>query len=685
MKTISRAPAVRALPLGAFGAVLALLLVLIPGGLASASDAENLLLNSNLSAGTTMPDDWHPSRREGCESFQWLHPKGASAELRIVDAPGNDAAWTQEVSVTPGWYYLSADIRVEGDQPGAAFLAVKQGGRYEAAVWRNQDWARNGFYIRVESDHPLEVQCGLASPVLRTKVSCRNITLVRTPGVPPAGARQFELRHPASHSGGAINWISVWLLVLLGVSGFTYYRYSDDEASAASTSHKSRLRSDLLGLSPKASRDAVILSFALLLVGIMVLSRVDFIPGHGFTFVTPAAVRSDEPHYIMVINSLLFDHDFELQDDYERVAQGGLDAGARFQRHELDHHTLLVNRRTGHHAFASIDSPNSVAPCDPEFTSSDDVYEVSAHPPGFPILMALALAPFRPAMSDVESDAAIILALVSWLGALVTYWAGRSAGMGRAKAMLAVFLLMGASTWLAYSRSFFSEATIGLALILALWALIADRPILAGLTLAFAAFLKPPFAIIGIAFIINEIAGGRRQNAIKIAIVLAACGIPVMLFNYWLALTPVISGNSSWIRGASFQSLYDTFLEPGHGLLYFVPWSIIAFITIASAFLKRHSQAEGKLLRQMGLPIVLYLALLSCSGTGPGLCYGPRYWVPFLPWFALATADSLSRARRPALIACGVLVALAVLIAIPGALRYPDIFSRVPWAAWQAG
>ncbi len=621
-----------------------------------------------------MPDYWHPSRRSGCESFQWARLKDAPGKLSIVNAPGDDAAWTQTVSVLPGWYDLGAELQTRGAWMGGAFLAIQQGKSFASAFWPSEEWARHDIYVHIFKGGPVEVQCGLTSPNLRTTVSCRNVSLTKI-AAPPAGARQFELakQQPLSFEE-AINWTTVWLILLLGTLGFIYYRYADGVAFSATAG---TISTDSL------STRGVVVLFGLLLAGILALTRIEWTPGAGFSIVTPQAARSDEPHYILLINSLLFDHDFELQDDYARVAQGGLDAGVRFQNVPLDRHTLLVNKRTGHHAFASIDSPDSVVPCDPEFILADDVYEVSAHPPGFSMLMALAIAPFHPSVGDAEYYAALVLAIISWLGALMTFVAGRGVGMSRAKGMFAVALLIGASSWLAYSRSFFPEATIGLGLIVALWALTTDRPVVAGFGVAFAAILKPPLAVVGIGFIINEFRAGRRQNAIKLGLVMALCGAPMMVFNYWLAKTFVISGNSSWLRGASLKSIYDTFFEPGHALLYFIPWAIIAFIAIARSF--RSDAPEAKLLRQMALPLLLFLVLLSCSGTGPGLCYGPRYWVPFLPWFALATIEDVSRARRPALVACGILVLIAALFAIPGALRYPDIFSRVPWAAWKAG
>ena len=668
-------------------AVLALSLVLILSARSSASGEENLLLNSDLSAGTSMPDHWKPSRRVGCESFEWSHSPGAPGELRISDAPGKDAAWTQKISVSPGWYHLSADLRAEdAGHTGGAYLAIISGAVAALVPWHPASWERDGLYFRAGADNnPIEVRCGLISPTHRTKAFFRDIKLTKASGAHPAGAQQFDLDKkshlPRSSGQAVVRWTTISLVILLGTLGFIYYRFADGadipsrplrESSALSTS-----------VPHDARRTAgVALIFGLLLVVILAVPRVEWLPGAGLSMVKPAATMSDEPFYILLINSLLFDHDFELQADYQRIARGGSDAGAGFRGRELDHHTILVNQRTGRHALASSNARGSAIPCDPEFTPSDDVYEVSAHPPGFSILVALAILPLRPAIGDVEGDAAIVLALISWLGALTTYLVGRKVGMGRAQAMMATLLLVSASSWLAYSRSFFPDSTIGLALILALWALIADLPILAGLGTAAAAMLKPPFAVVGVGFIINEICQGRRRNAAKLGLVLASCGLTMLAFNYWMARTPVISGSEGWFFASGLQQFYDTFLHPSHGLFFFVPWTVVAFIAIGRTL--GGIGPNSKLLRQMAAPMALYIVVLSCFGGTPGLSYGPRYWVPFLPWLALATIEGVRGARRPALLACGFLVLLGVLVAIPGALRYPQIFSRPPWAAWKA-
>ena len=93
--------------------------------------------------------------------------------------------------------------------------------------------------------------------------------------------------------------------------------------------------------------------------------------------------------------------------------------------------------------------------------------------------------------------------------------------------------------------------------------------------------------------------------------------------------------------------------------------------------------ADTAMIRRMAMPIVLYLILLVIAGLRPQFCYGPRYWVAFLPWLAVATTQAMRTAKRKGRIACALLIGLAMAIAIPASLRLPQLYSAPAWAAWQ--
>lgn len=435
------------------------------------------------------------------------------------------------------------------------------------------------------------------------------------------------------------------------------------------------------------SDPALVILAGLALLLIWGVTRVELAPGSNLKIITPSAVSGDEPHYLIVVTSILFDHDLELQDDYERVRGGGLEAGRRWRGGLPDHHTIVVNRRTGHHANwmssmggVEIGRPFGIHNPLPEFAPSPDVYEVPAHPVAFPALLALVLAPFHPSINNVEPDVGFVLVLIAWAGTQATYLMARRGGLSRGLAILAAAVLLLASPWLPYCREYYPETTIGLTLALAMWAWSDDRPGLASFFAAGAAILKPSFAVVGAGFVIEAMLERRVRDAIRMAVILSICAVVLCAFNYWLAGTPLISGSEAW-TSPDLRQLPETLLDPSHGLFPFAPWTVFGVFAIAHAF--DHFDAETAMLRRMAMPIVLYLILLVMAGFGPGFCYGPRFWVAFLPWLAVATMQAMRIAKRKGRIACALLIGLAMAIAIPAALRLPQLYSTPAWAAWQ--
>ena len=55
----------------------------------------------------------------------------------------------------------------------------------------------------------------------------------------------------------------------------------------------------------------------------------------------PRVFSGDEPHYLVLINSVLLDGDLDLANNYAAVHRGEPQAGARFSGFPLDHHTYL--------------------------------------------------------------------------------------------------------------------------------------------------------------------------------------------------------------------------------------------------------------------------------------------------------------------------------------------------------
>ena len=430
---------------------------------------------------------------------------------------------------------------------------------------------------------------------------------------------------------------------------------------------------------------AIAIVFALLLALMLWLRTHVYLPfSQRIEARPPLAISGDEPHYLVAVHNLLFDPDRDVRRTYERARAGGPEAGRRFRRAGLDHHAILFDPATRRHLFwnSILSLPRQGWPSRQlEILEAAYPVERSSHPIGFPALIAALLAPTRPTPDQVEERMSLVILLLSWLGGVATYLVGRRGGMGRVPSLAAALLLMLASPWLVYSRSYFSETAAGLALLAALGATVSRRPIAAALAIGAAFVIKPPYILVGFAWIVERLWKHRWREAAGMTTVLAAVVLAMMLFDHHETGSWLVSGNGPWISVASWTGTFATLIDGRYGLLTFVPWVLLALPAL-TGFLVR-DRGSARWTRAMALPLLSQLGLLMAHRPLGATCYGPRYWVPFLPWLALAAVEGARNFRwgRPAL---GVAAAAGALVAIPAALMYPLIWNTPPHAAFRA-
>jgi hypothetical protein len=686
----------------AIAAVALLAVLAIP----SIAAAQNLLLNGNISAGSDdAPQHWTITPGAPPSSFGWMRGDGEPPALQVTSVGflSHNYYWSQTANLEQaGWYRVRALVKTE--HPGVQAIVQISGAHGSAsAVEGAESWSPLEVYFKVVNpNEAVRLECGVRG-ARGGRAFFRNLALSRIFGAPPTGAYRLDIGGEQSDLTGS----EVQPFVEENISGSERAALRAVEL-AKTPANESLLREVLnfrtmvlallafmalalmdrwytvdVNRAPQrsffareAARSAIVAALlCLALLGTWLVTRVEYVPGHGFFLVAPHAVAGDEPHYMIMINSLLLSRSFHLETVYDDVDRGGLEAGVLARGTRLDRHTIVVNQRTGHRATGMVAGPNGGLwhrDSRPEFAPSSEVYEISVHPPGFPMLIASLAAMMRPRAAEVERDVGFILMLIAWLGVVATYFVGRQVGMGRGWAMAASAILFGASPWLAYSRAYFAESTIGLALILGLGALMSDFPILATLAAAAGAIMKPPFALVAGGFFIEEVRERRWKDAVKIGAVfaLALPVLTILAHNFWL-----------YRRVLPMSQFVKTLVDPVEGLLLYAPWTIFGFFVCGRAFF---SPSKGaRLARTMALPLFLYLLAVGSVGFGAGYSYGPRYWVAFMPWLALATVEAMRRMGRYPRALCVVLILCGVAMAIPGALRYPQLFNRPALDAWR--
>ncbi|MGH7738592.1 MAG: hypothetical protein ACREL1_00450, partial [bacterium] len=123
---------------------------------------------------------------------------------------------------------------------------------------------------------------------------------------------------------------------------------------------------------------------------------------HGFRFGIPYVKGGDEPHYLIMINSLLNDGDWDLKNNYESVWKGSIQAGKKFKGLPL--HLQVICKLgdqllpwTQVYDFPSSFKPNSKGQL-PQLKPGIDYSKLKdypMHPYGMPILLSTVLWPVK--------------------------------------------------------------------------------------------------------------------------------------------------------------------------------------------------------------------------------------------------------------------------------------------------
>jgi dolichyl-phosphate-mannose-protein mannosyltransferase len=216
-----------------------------------AGAAQNLLQNGNFAKGSEdQPDEW---RTEAWinkpEAFvcHWHPPQnGNPGELEVDNLQANDGRWMQPLSLGPGWYQLSADIRSEnvGTKEDGASISIMEDGIMSPEIRGTTGWQRVSLYLKVGgkgADVDVALRIGGFASLNAGRAFFRNATLIAIDAPPPNAAPTFDLmsiRQEAAPVPLGSHWSLVLTFAILISIAYLGWRMFGDVANVPERTNK---------------------------------------------------------------------------------------------------------------------------------------------------------------------------------------------------------------------------------------------------------------------------------------------------------------------------------------------------------------------------------------------------------------------------------------------------------------
>jgi hypothetical protein len=385
----------------------------------------------------------------------------------------------------------------------------------------------------------------------------------------------------------------------------------------------------------------------------------------------PLITSGDEPHYLVMINSLLDDGDLDLRDDYASARQGSMKLGPGRAGAPLDRHLQYYGLDGKPYGWSALfeypPGPASVArlrPGVPQYWADRPQY--SQHPIGLAVLLAPLLYVVR-GTPWVEHLAVMLAALATFGTALCVRQLFRAvsnrAGIVNAATLVTV---LGSPLW-HYGRTLFSEPWLALLAVAAIaLALRKNAYFLAGCCIAIGVQMKPPFALLAIPLLMDRALCRDLRGLIGLAMPLVGSAGLVLIEDQHFYGSPFRSAQP-WVNGNLLEGMLGVTFSWNHGIIPFAPAIVLSLWGFRDLFRSHRRQAWIV----AGTFLFYYLLMSLWPFWRGGYCYGPRLTLPVIAFafFGIVrTFESLParspRFQRFALVMCS----LSVGISAAGAL-----------------
>ena len=394
-----------------------------------------------------------------------------------------------------------------------------------------------------------------------------------------------------------------------------------------------------------------------------------------FTFNQLPRVNSgDEPHYLVILNSIIKDHDLNVANNYLAASQGGNDAGKWFRNKDLDHHSTIVFDDTRYYwpdVFHANYQPKKgfkdKAPPTTEFPT---------HQFGLPLILTTTTFLFRnTAYVEVVALLSILMLSVALLFVLKKWLSNENNGN-----WVILSLALGTPFW-HYSRALFTENILALIFLAGFYLFFKkNHMFLSSLVLGFSLIVKVNAVVVFIPLGIYLLLKKRYSCILKLASTVPVYVGTILYFSNSYLGSPLEPPQIARFDGNIFEGISGLLWSKRAGLLLYTPVSIVALWGWIK-LLKRPIQNDEH--RVIFSFICLWLLMSSTwHEWWAGYCFGPRYLVPILP-FLFIGLSGLKKLEWGSLntrnFSFKLILSVSILINYLGAVPYWKYWSKHPF------
>lgn len=348
----------------------------------------------------------------------------------------------------------------------------------------------------------------------------------------------------------------------------------------------------------------------------------------------------DQPHYLLVLNSIINDHDFDLNNNYYNVYLGTIEAGALHQKSILDHHTVFVGKENKEiifweEIFKLEKGGMALTPAwqDKEFLPQNYL-ERSYRAVGLPLLIA-PLSAILQLLFSQEFAILLISKSILLLGFYFLYKIGLYFSNRKKDSFALVLAFAFASPLWFYSKTFFTEPYLAAILIIVYYLSINNsRYLLQGLLLGMGVLIKNQFILVPFFVGLLEIYQKKFKNFLQFFSPVIFFAILQAGMNYYFygSFFPV----QKFLWGNPFAALFGLFFNYQLGLFFKMPYFVFAFLGFVY-FLKYKKEFLSwlALLTSFLLPVIFWRLWDGGWGFAPRLIVPiiPLFYVPIILWY----------------------------------------------------